>query len=89
MKPTSVRNMVGVYNLSSFPWCSGEPLLEMVVSTLTDDKNFLEDLDLFRSERYSVAMFLAPLPDFPCPDFCCLQCRKVGEPGIFSLISMA
>jgi len=21
-KPTSVRNMVGIYKLSSFPWCS-------------------------------------------------------------------
>jgi len=39
--------------------------LEIVASTSTDDEKILEDLDLSRSEHDIVAMFLAPLLDFP------------------------
>jgi len=86
-KPTSVRNMVGIYKLTSFLWCSRERLLEVLVvgSSSPGDKQFLEDLDLFRSECDSVTMFLAPLPDFPLAQIF-VVCS--AEPGIVSLISM-
>jgi len=60
--------------------------LEIIASTSTDEKKFLEGLDLFKSEHDSVAMFLAPLPDFP-PAQILVACSAEKQESLVSFLS--